>query len=79
LADRFGGAANLDPIERERLQLAATLLLKAQHPRSQDDAVRLINSADRLIARVERSQQGARKRGRPSTFADALASRNAKP
>jgi hypothetical protein len=75
LASRFGGVENLDPIERERIRLAAQLLLR--RPATHEDQVRCINSADRLIARVERSQR-ARRHQRPS-FAEALAKRNAKP
>src|SRR5262249_46077362 len=80
LASRFGGREVLDPIERERLELAAQLLIKARTPRSQADMVRLTNSADRLIARVENSQRAKnpRRRGASSDaagFAAALANR----
>jgi hypothetical protein len=73
LAAKFGGLEVLDPIERERVGLAATLLIRAQTPHSQEDEVRLINSADRLIARVEKSQRARKQRG--PTFAQALAAR----
>jgi hypothetical protein len=77
IASRWGGLDALDVIERERVTLAAGLLLRAKRPRSQEDEVRLINSADRLIARVERSQRARKRQG--SSFAEALASRKAKP
>jgi hypothetical protein len=77
IASRWGGLDALDVIERERVMLAAGLLLRAKRPRSQEDEVRLINSADRLLARVERGRKTSQP-GRPS-FAEALASRKAKP
>jgi hypothetical protein len=77
IASRWGGLDALDVIERERVTLAAGLLLRAKRPRSQEDEVRLINSADRLLARVERSQRARRRQG--LSFAEALAGRKAKP
>jgi hypothetical protein len=56
LAVRFGGLEVLDSIELERIRLAATLILRSQNQRA-NDYVRLINSADRLLARVEKSRR----------------------
>jgi hypothetical protein len=71
LASRFGGLAALESIERERIMLAAELLLRK--PISHEDRVRLVNSADRLLARVESSRRAAKQRGQG--FAEALAAR----
>ena len=84
LAAVFGGLEALNALERERLRLAAEMLLA--RPRNNEDRVRSTNLADRLLRWLEHSVLRRRGRGpgrrigtAGPSFADALANRSPKP
>jgi hypothetical protein len=78
LAAPFGGVDSLDVLERVRIEQAAKALLSA--PRRQNDWVRTINVATRLIRQVEQGRLRRRREAPPSakqSLADVLEARKA--